>query len=238
MANPNTPVSVVASADTPTIRDREERMERALDLLRSTSDTTPPTQALEIVAELRMLFAPSGYRPTVQLEEEGRKKRATAAESNWRFERGEIVIFHEPINGLELVSASGAEVPPSSPGAVVAPAVSDEDVRQCCEALAEAEKAGKQFIGYKWFRDLALAGLQYPWASTAEGRARVLKESIDRGGIETRKIPNPKAPMHPTTTVRLVPRELSPVKIKSRFNPVPIKGESASVTLLRDRGSY
>jgi len=229
--------SSTPSLEVPTIRDREERMERALDLLRSTSDATPPDQAMQIVSELRMLFAPSGYRPTVQLEEEGRKKRATAAETNWRFDRGEIVIFHEPINGLELVPAA-AEVKPSPRSTVAAPLVSDEDVRQCCEALAEAEKAGKHFIGYKWFRDLALAGLRYPWAATAEGRARVLKEAIDRGGIETRKIPNPTAPMHPTTTVRLVPRELSPVKVKSRFNPVPIQGEPASVTILRDRGSY
>ncbi len=238
MPTHNPPVSTAVPLGLPTIREREERMERALDLLRSTSDSTPPSDALEILSELRMLFAPSGYRPTVQLEEEGRKKRATAAESNWRFERGEIVIFHETVSGLELVPTPNSEIPPSSPAAIIASPVGDEDVRQCCEALAEAEKAGKQFIGYKWFRDLALAGLRYRWAATAEGRARVLKEAIDRGAIETRKIPNPTAPMHPTTTVRLVPRELSPVKLKSRFNPVPIKGEPASVTLLRDRGSY
>jgi hypothetical protein len=221
-----------------TIRDREERMERALDLLRAATDATPATLALEILRELRILFAPSGYRPTVQLEEEGRKKRATAAETNWRFDRGEIVIFHEPINGLELVPIPVPEVPPSSSAHTTAPSVSEEEVRQCCEALAEAEKAGKQFIGYKWFRDLALAGLRYPWAATSEGRARVLKEAIDRGGIETRKIPNPTSPMYPTTTVRLVPREQSPVKLNSRFSPVPIKGEPASVTLLRDRGTH
>lgn len=58
------------------------------------------------------------------------------------------------------------------------------------------------------------------------------------GVIEADKNSSPTSPTHPTTTVRLVTREVPPAKVKSRFHPVPIQGEPASVTLLRDRGSY
>lgn len=221
-----------------TIRELEGQMEQALDLLRSSSETTSAAKALQILGDLRRYLAPPGYRATIQLEENGRKKRATASSSYWGFSSGEILIFYKP-------TANGPELVTSTPALAEAVATIEEssgtnveEIQQCCQALAEAERGGKHFIAYKWFRDTMLAGQRYPWAATPEGRTRVLKEAVERGAVETRKIPNPKAPTYPTTTVRLVPAQNSPVKIKPRYNPIPIKGEPASVTMLRDRGSY
>jgi hypothetical protein len=223
----------------PTIRDVEQRIEHVLDRLRVTCDETPREDVVNLLAELRQLFAPRGFRCVAQLEEDGRKKRSNASASNWKLDTGEIVLYFEPID-----DAAG---PPSLQTSVIAMTMSIRDsvqigsikseIQQCCVALAEAERAGKQFIALKWFRDLALAGLPYEWAQTTEDRQRVLSAAIDSGAIILKRIPNPKSPMHPTSTVSLN-RVSSFASVPSRFNPVPIKGEPASKTLLRDRGSF
>jgi hypothetical protein len=232
----------------PTIRDLELDIEQVLDRVRLTSGSTTQKECLDILTQLREVLAPFNFRPVVQLEEDGRKKRSTAGAENWKFKTGEIKIYYEPASNSEIlpevttpkISLGGTVIPiPTASSAIneEETAASKIAVQQCCEALAEAEKPGKQFIALKWFRDLALAALPYQWAKSADSRQRVLSEAIDAGAILVKKIPNPKSPMHPTTTVSLN-RGSSAVSIPSRFNPVPIKGEPASATLLRDRGNY
>ena len=114
----------------------------------------------------------------------------------------------------------------------------DVEVQQCCSALADAERTGNQFIALKRFRDLILPGFAFSWANNADERQRVLSKSIEAGAIVAKKIPNPKNPTFPTTSLSLNRVSSHLVQPVSRFRPVPIKGEPGSVTLLQDRGSY
>jgi hypothetical protein len=191
---------------------------------------------------LNFLLRP-GYRPVIQLEEDGRKKRSNASASNWNPETGEIVIFFEREDASERGRSLDPRPSPEPQAPSGLPAnfylaseVTSLQVQQCCEALGEAEKAGKAFIALKWFRDDALQSHHYPWAEDSEIRQRVLAAAIEAGAIRTSKIPNPKNPQFPTTTVSLN-RERPQSGVTARFNPVPVRGEPVSYTIMRDRGS-
>ncbi|HEY1744244.1 MAG TPA: hypothetical protein VGG18_13830 [Granulicella sp.] len=71
-----------------TISDIEQAVQDGLEALRD----APLND--RIMSALKFLIPP-GYRPIAQLEEDGRKKRSTAAASNWTPETGEIVIYFE-----------------------------------------------------------------------------------------------------------------------------------------------
>lgn len=116
-------------------------------------------------------------------------------------------------------------------------AVTAQEVIECCQVLAHAERSNKHFIGLKWFRDELLATVGYEWARSPQGRQQVLSNAIAMGRIDTKKIPNPKLSAYPTTGITLN-RAVPIPGVTSRFNPVPIRGESASITLLGDRGSF
>jgi hypothetical protein len=192
----------------------------------------------EVRIGLNYLLRP-GYRPVVKLEEDGRKKRSSAAASNWNPETGEIVIFFEKIepsvkdHHAEASAPAGASARQNDANSNDVTAL---QLQQCCNALAEAEKAGKSFIALKWFRDEALPAHHYNWTVDADDRQRVLAKAIEAGAIKTIKIPNPKNPQFPTTTVSLSRTE-NHAAIASRFNPVPVRGEPVSHTIMRDRGS-
>ena len=227
-----------------TISQVEEVVQSGLEALRS-APLSP-----QIMAALSFLV-PTGYRPVVQLEEDGRKKRSTASASNWAPETGEIVIYFEPLGTKYKQDKTETQTPApaddfsssartnsaSVPSEEAAPAeVGVLQVQQCCNALAEAEKAGKSFIAFKWFRDEALASLPYEWSKGTDSRYRVLAKAVETGAILTKRIPNPKSSLHPTTTVSLN-RANASTAVPSRFHPISVKGEPVSVTITRDRGS-
>jgi hypothetical protein len=117
------------------------------------------------------------------------------------------------------------------------PQVLESEIQQLCAALAEAEKAGKSFISLKWFRDNDLTDRGYTWADSIGYRQAVLTKAIEVGAILTTSIPNPKAPQHPTTTIRLNRESKYAQAVAPRFQPIQLRGEgpSASELLLRDR---
>jgi hypothetical protein len=119
------------------------------------------------------------------------------------------------------------------------PGITPLQLNQCCEALAEAEKAGKPFIALKWFRDTALMSLGHDWTLSLAHRQAVIAEAIEVGAITTSSIPNPKAPQHATTTIKLN-RESSYAKtVAPRYQPIrAVGGASASEIVLRDRGRF
>ncbi len=142
-----------------------------------------------------------------------------------------------PSSTPSLRSLSPAPSSPNSSGAEASPEeITSIQLQQCCDALAEAEKAGKLFIAFKWFRDEALLPYNFDWAASAETRQRVLAAAIESGAIQTKRIPNPKSTLHPTTTVSLN-RAHSSRPVASRFHPIAVQGEPVSATILRDRGS-
>jgi hypothetical protein len=118
-------------------------------------------------------------------------------------------------------------------------AVTPWQIQQCCEALAEVEKAGKAFIALKWFRDQGLTSHGYSWAESLACRQAVLTKAIEEGAILTTQIPNPRAPQHPTTTVKLNRESEHALSVPPRYQPIRAKGgASASEIILRDRGRF
>jgi hypothetical protein len=253
-----------------TINDLEQIIASALEGLR-------PAPLSESITAAFPYLLPSGLRVRVQLEEDGRKKRSTAAASNWSPETGEIVIYFErqepesnlqaaaiqpttPTNRDEFFARKQRQVQagiipdplkiaPSERRAatheailtsLAEPKVSDSEIQQLCMALAEAEKAGKAFIALKWFRDNELTTHGYAWAESLAYRQAVLAKAFDVGAIQTTPIPNPKAPQHPTTTIRLNRESKYAQAVAPRFQPIKLRGEgpTASEILLRDRERF
>jgi hypothetical protein len=218
----------------PTINDVEQTVQNGLEALRNAPLSNQITDALKFLT-------PPGYRPIAQFEEDGRKKRGTAAASNWNPETGEIVIYFERVR--PSLDDSGNYIPLlteeqcfNMPEVEMRERINSNDprlagdseyhlaggvqIQQCCEALAEAEKVGRAFIALKWFRDVHLATLDHPWTAMPEMRQAVLARAIEDGAILTSQIPNPKESVAP------------------RFQPIQLRGDgpSASEILLRDRG--
>ena len=236
---------LTGSSSPSTVAEAESLIQQGLERLRDAPLNEAITSALAFIA-------PKGFRVVVQLEEDGRKKRSTASISNWNHETGEIVMYFEPLESTssEQTSLQGLSVPSKESGpsqalplqpAKVDTAVfqsgsaTDAEVRQCCEALSDAEKQGRQFYAIKWFRDTFLADRDLGWTSTLQDRQRVLNRAIQDGFIETRSIPNPRNPAFPTTTLQLN-REKSLSLLGSRFRPIVSRGEPASEIIMRERG--
>jgi hypothetical protein len=239
------------------------------------------------LGELRIV--PEGYRPVVELLENGRKKRRTASADSWSPETGEIRISFEPaepaqekslpesvrlnpikfefrckfcgkqtgikseLKGknriIRMLSCGHVELIPITEvradqahevisSEQSATSGSDQALAGLLNALEEAENApGRMFVALKWFRDEYLPSTGLGWAQNHEERQAVLAKAIQDGWILTGKVHNPKAPLYPTTTIRLNRQKQSGSAPESRFRPVPISGEPLSRTILQDRGS-
>jgi hypothetical protein len=110
------------------------------------------------------------------------------------------------------------------------------------KALDRAEsQPGYTFVALKWFRDAALPAEGFAWLS-ADAVRNLLREAIEKKIILTSKVPNPRSPQFPVTAIRLN-RLMPEVKATlgsrderpSDFQPVPIRGENLSATVLRER---
>jgi hypothetical protein len=146
-----------------------------------------------------------------------------------------------PLQGPQppaLPSGSAQLDPAPKSDAAAADAVYD-----LVRALDRAEsRRGYTFVALKWFRDAALISEGFAWASVDSERQAVLRRAIDNRLVLTSKVPNPKSPQFPVTAIRL--NRLMP-EVKAilatpddglpDFQPVSIRGESLSSTVLRDR---
>jgi hypothetical protein len=207
------------------IEELESKVEEGLSKLRS-----PEFQPLDIEP-----LAPKGYRVHVSLtDKKGRKKRKDASADNWSPESGEIRISFEP--ATESVVASGEAIKQES-------TPTSDPVSDLVRALDRAEsRPGYQFVALKWFRDVFLPGEGFAWARSEASRQNVLREAIERRLILTSKVPNPKTPQFPVTAIRLnrLYEDTQALLGKggvsnSEFDPVEIRGESLSTTVLRER---
>jgi hypothetical protein len=114
----------------------------------------------------------------------------------------------------------------------------DSREQELCRALEEVERQGLAFVGLKRFRDFVLPAKGYPWTSDPEQRQSVLAAAIQKGLVLTNRIPNPRSPSFPTTTVRLNRSKVANQIEGQRYSPIRIQGEPLSSTILRDRGTY
>ena len=229
-----------------TIPEAEEVIEEALEEL--TFSTDPG-----LVRALRFL-SPPGYQAIVELcGENGRSKRRNAHASSWTPEEDEVRIYFERIDedGIDederLVPQTRTR--PARPmqqvfedgnvddGGGGLPADIDDRIKELCATLAEAERGGHAFIALKWFRDSFLPRKAFAWNQNPESRQMILAEAILRGVVLTSKIPNPKTPAYPTTTIRLNRAEAGVPEEAQRFRPVSVQGESMTATMDDDRGN-
>jgi len=197
----------------------------------------------EALKELGVL--PNTYSCRVRIRGESRKKRQSAAfEKSWSPDRDSIQITFEP--NLEQPRASSLSMPGPATASSAAPAPKSgsvaDPVSDLIKALNRAEaQPGFNFVALKWFRDTALPSEGFTWAS-ADSIRDVLREAIDNRLILTSKVPNPKSPQFPVTAIRLnrlMPAVKAVLGIRDEgfrdFQPVPIRGEDLSSTVLRER---
>jgi hypothetical protein len=233
-----------------TIPEAEEIVEEALEEL---SFSTDPG----LSRALRFL-APPGYQAIVELcGENGRSKRRNASATSWNPEEDEVRIYFERAEGdgededdraeVRLVPHARVRVArpiahsyedgnvEESSGAL--PPDIDDRIKELCATLAEAERGGHAFIALKWFRDSFLPRKAFSWNQNPESRQMILAEAILRGVVLTSKIPNPKTPAYPTTTIRLNRAEAGVPEEAQRFRPVAVQGDLLSATLDDDRGN-
>lgn len=199
---------------------------------------------------------PQQSHPIVTLSDaNGRKKKRNASADNWSPESGIIQIRLETV--LEEPEPAAADTlrqteSPSRTGPLEIPEGADSDTflhpaeAEMLRALDRAEsKPGWSFVPLKKFRDdiLPLEPREsIPSLRTDVEQRHVLQSVIDKRFVLVGKVPNPKSPQFPVTTIRLN-RLMPQVKIALGqggnqdldFHPVEIRGEPLSTTILRER---
>jgi hypothetical protein len=219
-----------------------------------------PELAKKLVEPLRNALrnlsysSPEHYQIRVfLLDERGRKKRSNAAAQSWSPDSGRIEIRFEPTSQEqeELCSqtprrtenttsseheGSAAKLADSSPHLHPAEA-------ELLRALNRAEsKPGWNFVLLKKFRDEILPQEHLTSMRTEVEQHSTLRSVIEKRFVLLGKVPNPKSPQFPVTTIRLN-RLMSEVRValgqKANvdldFQPVEIQGEPLSATILRER---
>jgi hypothetical protein len=211
----------------PTIEQAEATLEKFFSDLPTLVAGQVPSTALKFLA-------PAGYQAVVELiSDSGRTIRRRDTADEWDPEQDEIRIYFEPVeagNGIAPRASVITDAPPFSSD----PADLEKEVEEICEALGDAERAGRAFIALKWFRDEYLSTRDYAWVPYPERRQAVLAAAIEGNWILTSKIPNPRSPQFPTTTIRLN-RSRSHGEVHHRFAPVTLDGDPVTSSLLRDR---
>jgi len=219
-----------------------------------------PQFAQKLDDTLRRILQELGYslpehcRPQVSLRNsDGRKTRSSAAATNWSPESGKIEIRFEAAlpkreqlsseTPSRTVNVSSTQPPrfregPSASGAFVHPAEAD-----LLKALDRAEsRPGWTFVPLKKFRDEILPSEHFASMRTDVEKHSVLRSAIEKRLILVGKVPNPRSPQFPVTTIRLnrVMPEVRAVLGQEGspdldFHPMEIRGEPLSTTILRER---
>ena len=228
-----------------TIEDLQVQIEKALKCLRNASSLPPELE------DLRHL-APKGLEPQVSLirsdkDRKIRKIRRNAAADYWQPGDCQALIGYERreegSSGSDRTAVAGQPSgQPHSTRAADPSNSSQERIKNLVEALDQAESSPeRRFVALKWFRDTFLPGRSFSWTFDDGERNRILRLTTERGLVLTAKIPNPKAPAYPTTTVRLnrghpdIHDFISRRPAAKRFRPIRIKGGPLSETVLEGR---
>jgi hypothetical protein len=193
----------------------------------------------DILHELRYTV-PGQYKLRVSLlDANGRKKRSDASADNWSPESGRIEIRFEPApedSKTTTIEASGGTDSKSR---------LDSLEMRLLRALDRAESTpGWSFVSLKKFRDEILP--REPFAPGAFQPADVhwqeaIRLAQDKRLILVGKVPNPKSPQFPVTSIRLnrlmpeVQAALGHPKKDLDFHPIHLKGEPLSAIILRER---
>ena len=193
-------------------------------------------------------FNLAGYRLRVSLHDKKsrRKKRHNASAASWSPESGEIRVSFEPsvkapsMSAEQIAEQQGSQPPLPAPEAKV-----QLPSGALCDLIRNLDRAESQpgygFVALKWFRDAVLPKVGPEWADSGV-RNNALREALDKRFVLTSKVPNPKSPEFPVTAIR-VNRSLAETQailgsretVGAGFQPIEIRGEPISATILRER---
>jgi hypothetical protein len=199
-------------------------------------------------------FVPKGYRVQVTLFGPKRKKTKSASAETWSPESDLIQISFERESEESSDERATLESNLTAPKAYVSDRMISghhpdpklalpDSLSDLIRCLDHAEsRPGYTFVALKWFRDVALPASAPAWAQSDAVRSNVLRDAIDRRIVLTGRVANPKSPQFPVTTIKLnrllpeVRTVLGPGdSIDEGFEPIAIRGESLSATVLRER---
>jgi hypothetical protein len=208
-----------------------------------------------ILHELRYTV-PGQYQLRVSLlDANGRKKRSNASADNWSPASGRIEIRFEAVpeerkmampEASQETATKPDQLAQGAPEGFRGPNTFVAQIEiYLLRALDEAESTpGWSFVSLKKFRDEVL--LSRPFPPGAYQPTEVVWQEAIRSAIEKRlilvgKVPNPKSPQFPVTSIRvnrLMPEVQGVLGLPKRsldFHPIHIKGEPLSATILRER---
>ncbi len=208
-----------------------------------------------ILHELRYAV-PGQYQLRVSLlDANGRKKRSNASADNWSPASGRIEIRFEPAPeeqkavvpdvSREAVDRSDPQLK-GFPEGLRGPNTFVAQIEvELLRALGRAESTpGWNFVSLKKFRDEVLPSEPFArggFQPTDVHWQEAIRSAIEKRLILVGKVPNPKSPQFPVTSIRvnrLLPEVQEVLGLPKRgleFHPIHIKGESLSATILRER---
>ncbi|HUI84206.1 MAG TPA: hypothetical protein VL240_08280 [Candidatus Binatia bacterium] len=216
-------------------------------------------QVLE--SPLKSILSQFGYSVSdqnqlqIELHKGDRKTRSDAAADYWSPDAGWIKIYFVPklshtrqpaalsTTGSGSATQRSAASHASPEGAVPSGSYLHPAEADLLRALERAESTpGWSFVPLKKFRDEILPSQQITSMPTDIEQHQVLRSAIEKRFILVGKVPNPKAPQFPVSTIRLN-RVLPEVQaalgkgpsLDADFTPIEIRGEPLSATILRER---
>jgi hypothetical protein len=173
-----------------TIADLESDLEAALRALRELDSRGRLPRELRALLELA---PPEGTSVHVSLRERdgGRQLRSSAAARSFSYRHcGVWIVFEVPQALYSEPSARSSSVADALPEFVT--------------ALDQAEhEPHLHFVSLKWFRDTYLIKRGHAWAHDPEIPRRLIQHATESDLILTSKVPNPKTPDYPVTSIRL-----------------------------------
>lgn len=220
------------------------------DTMASALGTLP--EVAQLPADVRgplQALIPPGFDIEISLQYRGtnRKIRSSASAEYWQPEKVQAVISYVPRPGQRAMLAEsdrgGIRVRNGVPlTSDTKQETNETHLDDLLSALNQAESdPRREFVALKWFRDQYLPSTGPGWTSGFHERSRLLRTATERNLVLTSKVPNPTAPDHPTTVIRL---NHSDPRIRSRFlkeaapspfHPARIRGEALSRTVLSGR---
>jgi len=184
-----------------TVADLEHDLEKALDRLRELDarDELPP--------ELRplLLLAPvegTSVHVSLRHRDMARQIRRSYGAQAFNQREGAVWIVFEAPHPAHADPRGRDDEPRMQPQRGYEGG--GDPFEEFIHALDEAENQPQlNFVSLKWFRDTYLARSGYGWAQDPEIPRRILQEATERSLVLTAKVPNPKQPTFPVTSIHL-----------------------------------
>lgn len=189
-----------------TVGDLEHDLENALDHVRDLDERGKLPQELRPL----LLLAPvegSSVHVSLRHRDMGRQiRRSFGAQAFTQREGAAWIVFEAP--HPDQTDARGRSDEPrrgaSDAGDEQIPRDEHNPFDEFIRALDEAEHQPQlNFVSLKWFRDTYLMRSGYGWAQDPEIPRRILQEATERSLVLTSKVPNPKQPTFPVTSIHL-----------------------------------